>query len=92
MTQVIEFAINRSLSHSEGCDTVHLLAAISCIRDVPARCQTSLCPRTNRGAMMLRQRLKQVVVRPVNDGDIDLGALQAFASKSPPNPQPTITT
>ena len=42
--------------------------------------------------MLLRQRLKQVVVRPVNDGDIDLGAPQAFASKSPPNPQPTITT
>jgi hypothetical protein len=29
-----------------------------------------------RGRHLIEQRLKQMVARPVNDGDIDLGALQ----------------
>jgi hypothetical protein len=40
---------------------------------------------------LIEQRLKEVVIRPINDKDFRVCVSQGFAAASPANPAPTIT-
>ena len=44
------------------------------------------------GRNLIQQRLEEVIVDPVDEGDLDRGAPRKRVANSPPNPPPTTTT